>query len=60
MQLLVSRAVGAFRIHRHVWLRWAELSAGGEEEVDAVVAATRVCSGEVIGQTEVTHTQKVI
>lgn len=55
MQLLVSRSAGAFWFLRHVWLRRAESSAGGEEEVDAVVKATRVRSGEDTGQTEVTQ-----
>ncbi|GLD67057.1 ceramide kinase-like protein [Lates japonicus] len=42
VQLFVSRSVGAFRFLRHVRLRRSELGAGGKEEVDAVIAATRV------------------
>lgn len=53
VQLLVSRAVGAFRFLCHVWLRRAELSAGREEEVDAVVTETRVRSSQDAGQTQV-------
>jgi len=56
VQLLVSRPVGVFRFLRHVRLRGAELSAGREEEVDAVIAAPRVRSREDAGEAEVTHT----
>ncbi len=45
VQLLVSRPVGTFRFLRHVWLWWAELSTSREEEVDAIVPATRVRTG---------------
>lgn len=55
VQLLVSRSVGAIRFLRHVWLWRAELSAGREEEMDAIVTETRVCSGEDASSTKVTH-----
>ena len=55
VQLLVPWPVGALRFLRHVWLRWAEFSTSGEEEMDAVVTATRVRSREDTGQVEVKH-----
>lgn len=53
MQLLVARSAGAFRFLRHVWLRWAESGAGGEEEVDALCAAAGVRAGQDAREAEV-------
>jgi len=55
VQLLVSRPAGSFWFLCHVWFWWAELSTGGEEEVDAIITTTRVRSGEDAGQAEVTY-----
>lgn len=53
MQLFLPRSAGALRLLRHVWLRWAESSPGGEEEVDAVGAAAGVRADEDVGEAEV-------